>query len=63
MHATLLVQVCGGLEAVRAACAKQLAQCKAFTFNPLENCGYLKKASGNLQNRTGWVAYVQLSPK
>jgi hypothetical protein len=55
--------VCGGLEAVRAACAKQLAQCKAFTFNPLDNCGYLKKASGALQSRTGWVTYVQYTPK
>jgi hypothetical protein len=57
------VQVCGGLESVRAAWAKHISQCNAFTFNPLEDCGYLKRASGALQNRQGWVAYVQFTPK
>ncbi|KAF6251909.1 hypothetical protein COO60DRAFT_577781 [Scenedesmus sp. NREL 46B-D3] len=51
-------KVCGGLEAVRAACAKLPAQCRAFTFNPVESCGYLKSAAGALQGRTGWVSYM-----
>lgn len=56
-------KVCGGLESVRAACAKQQPGCKALTFNPLEGCGYLKKASGALASRQGWVTYVQYTPK
>lgn len=50
-------KVCGGLDSVKAACAGR-SSCVAFTYNPLDSCGYLK-AGSSLVSRKGWVAYVR----
>lgn len=51
--------ICSGLQGLQAACASR-PQCVAFTFEPAQNCGYLKTAAGPMTSRSGWVVYSRM---